>query len=531
MLSVSMLPPPNTCDLPDFPRWRPTQVEALERALASDRRVIGIQAPTGVGKTLIALGLCQLQSDLNATILTSTKGLQDQYHATAPHLLTDVRGQGNYACLAARDTFAAKFAGRRIVGCDEGPCRVGEWCELKPSLKPDDGRSGGCLYYEQLATARRARMVVTSYDYWMSIHRFGDGLGARQLLILDEAHDAAEKLADHLKVEVHSHDTLEHFPRPMTTQSWRSWAARHLPSFQRAIESGTLRTRLHAKQLLASFTQIAHLPADWIWELSKQGVRVTFSPVLVDTFAERHIFHHVDTVVLMSATLTTKTMADLGVTEFEWITLPSPFAKTRRPVYLLRDEQRPVRVDFRISDEAIAWWIQRIDAIIAARLDRKGIIHTVSYKRQQLILARSDHASLMIAPKNAAALRSAIDQFKHASAPAILLSPSVVTGFDFPYRDAEYQVLSKIPFPDTRPAIVQARKQADPGYADHLTMQTTVQAVGRAMRAEDDQCETFVVDEHSLWFLHQHRALAPRWFLDAISVIKAWPEVPQRLSA
>ena len=42
MLSVSMLPPPNTCDLPDFPRWRPTQVEALERALASDRRVIGI---------------------------------------------------------------------------------------------------------------------------------------------------------------------------------------------------------------------------------------------------------------------------------------------------------------------------------------------------------------------------------------------------------------------------------------------------------------------------------------------------------
>jgi hypothetical protein len=56
----------------------------------------------------------------------------------------------------------------------------------------------------------------------------------------------------------------------------------------------------------------------------------------------------------------------------------------------------------------------------------------------------------------------------------------------------------------------------DKRYPNHLAMQTLVQAVGRGMRAEDDACETFIVDAHAIWFLSKHGDLAPRWFRRAV---------------
>ena len=46
-------------------------------------------------------------------------------------------------------------------------------------------------------------------------------------------------------------------------------------------------------------------------------------------------------------------------------------------------------------------------------------------------------------------------------------------------------------------------------------MQDLVQAVGRGMRSEQDQCETIILDDHVQWFVRQHREFAPQWFLDA----------------
>jgi Rad3-related DNA helicase len=60
-------------------------------------------------------------------------------------------------------------------------------------------------------------------------------------------------------------------------------------------------------------------------------------------------------------------------------------------------------------------------------------------------------------------------------------------------------------------------------------MQDLVQAVGRGMRSEDDQCETFILDDHVQWFVRQYKEFAPQWFLDAYRHSQTIPAPPPPL--
>ena len=55
-------------------------------------------------------------------------------------------------------------------------------------------------------------------------------------------------------------------------------------------------------------------------------------------------------------------------------------------------------------------------------------------------------------------------------------------------------------------------------------MLNLVQACGRGMRAEDDQCECFIVDAHFKWFVRKYAKFAPKWFLDAIKTVGIIPD-------
>jgi Rad3-related DNA helicase len=169
-------------------------------------------------------------------------------------------------------------------------------------------------------------------------------------------------------------------------------------------------------------------------------------------------------------------------------------------------------------------WVNKIDQIIDRRLDRKGIIHTVSYARVDLIKQWSRHRDIMMTHQTATT-RDVVADFKRARAPAVLVSPSMATGWDFPYDECNYQIIGKVPFPDSRDKVLQARTKIDPVYSYYITMQSLVQASGRGMRAEDDICETIVVDDHISWFIGKWGAtLAPAWFRQAYKISRTIPE-------
>jgi Rad3-related DNA helicase len=175
------------------------------------------------------------------------------------------------------------------------------------------------------------------------------------------------------------------------------------------------------------------------------------------------------------------------------------------------------------NEEGYRTWLQRIDQIIGPRLNRKGIIHTVSYKRAQLVLENSEYRTNMMS-HNSKNTKNVVEAFKKSDPPAILVSPSMDTGWDYPNDEVRWMIVGKLPWPDTRPVVMKARKDKDPEYMSYLTMQALVQMSGRAMRHEKDWAEVIVIDDSLGWFLKQHGEFAPKWFREAIRWVSTIPD-------
>ncbi len=540
---------PVDLDLPAcFTSWRPIQCEAISQTLFSGKRFNALAMPTGSGKSLTAMAISRLTGH-RTVIVTGTKGLMDQYmrefgmdpltsrvisrlsysssssspfRKPPPNELVDIRGKANYQC------------------------------QEHPHLSCEDGQRALCKYWQTErcsygyanVLSRRSQVVVTNYKYWMSIHHAGRGLSP-QHLILDEAHLAMEELAGFLSFHISERETDElGFPCPDSEDlgDWQKWGSDTLPRLRsdltrqaRANVKAQLEGKLHksdldhSKRLEGLLDRVERLrrihpgpDLEWDWVCQEErttrgGRRWGFEPVWPGLYSESALFQSVPHVTLISATLRPKTLSLLGIkssdSDFrEW---PRTFPVSRSPVIHIPT----VRMNYKTEHdpESMRQWVDRIDQIIESRLDRKGIIHTVSYTRQQHLFQHSRFSRLFIGNTSdpdplSETASQAVTRFKSAAAPCILVSPSFSTGWDFPGDECEWCIISKIPFPPSQTKVMKARMERDPQYSSYLAMQDLVQSAGRGMRSADDRCETFIVDDSISWFLYHHRSLAPKWF-------------------
>lgn len=523
-----------------FSGFRPGQEDALIAAACSDKRFFLLSMPTGGGKSLTGVGVAQLLGG-RALVLTSTKGLMGQYQTDfQPIGIREIKGQNNYRCEIERPAF---------VTVDEGQCHSGVQCVLK---------ANGCTYFDAVRAAAKAKLVVTNYRYWMTMNRYADpeSLGKFDLLILDEAHDAPDELADFCSITIDKdelHALLDTGLPPIDEgqEVWAEWAQQWRIKCQFRLEAAKERIKEGAKYvklvrrlttLLRSLTELANCgqwrrgegaaPAvfvpgqatDWVAEYKYEHQKatfgpsqakvtgVTFSPTWAHAYAEEVLFRGIPRIVLVSATLqpTTARYLGIGPADMEFRETPSTFDARRRPFIYIPT----TKVDRHMGPGEQRIWLNKIDAIIDGRLDRKGIIHTRSYERAQAIINQSRHKRILLTHGSRTA-RDVVEQFKRARPPIVLVSPSMETGWDFPYDECEYQIIAKVPFMDSRSKVIQARAKSDKQYLNYMTALSIVQQYGRGMRAADDQCETFIIDDHIGWFIAAAKPFFPRWFMAA----------------
>lgn len=535
MNSHVMLPPPDVMGLPGkFKKWRPDQLQAFQIILDSPTRFVGLTLPTGSGKSLTYMAALVLGGG-RGVCLTASKGLQDQLGDDFGSVgLLDIRGQRNYPCKALQPEgeFYGMHAGQVDAdSCEHGPCHAGAKCTL---------REAGCTYYDRVRVAMGARLVSTNYAFHIAQRRYSTGLGKIDLLICDEAHAALDELSKALTIRIEKWllaavgvDSQPPVGSPL--QAWRDWGNWHALKLKKRLEQlpvpktaneAKYRRRIKAmERLLSDLGEMEignwvedHVPEAWVWEC-----------VYPASYAEELLYQGANKVVFLSATLTDKTLQLLGVggqcTRWE---APSRFPVERRPVYYIPT----VQVDNRMKPEAVTSWIGRIDQIVDHRRQVNGITHTRSYKRRDEIWTLSRNSDVMIThdldPKNKkpGEMQQVVLQFKkwQQHDPQCLLSPAIVTGWDFPYEQCRYQILAKVPFPDMRSAVMKARAEVDPEYPMYLTAQDIEQAFGRGMRAEDDWCEGFIIDDHWKWFLNKHRKLFTKSFLLALKQTLTIPQ-------
>ncbi len=167
--------------------------------------------------------------------------------------------------------------------------------------------------------------------------------------------------------------------------------------------------------------------------------------------------------------------------------------------------------------------IEAVDKILDTFPD-KTIIHTVSNSRANQLRDTSRHP---IEIYNASDGKVNLGLFREGSI-RVLASPSIERGFDFPDDNCRFQIMGKVPFPNTADPITKARSQEDRNFSSRLASISLAQSYGRGVRSDTDWCECFVIDDNIVWFIRKNRALFPGWFLEAY-VDRKVTEIPKPL--
>jgi len=523
-----------------FKQARHNQLELISEileAFETDYKYVILEAGTGTGKSAIAATLGQILQP--SYILTMTKQLQRQYADEFGY--AQVKGRNNFLCLDSGS----------MNSCDQGTCqtiRHGEefGCPFgikieksdQKDLEKDDNtdfyqtpftfKSGEkCPYWNQKAIAIQEPVSLLNYDYAYLELNYVQHFQKRNLMILDEAHNIENKIMNKLELNIYNRqlqkDINTTIPREMMSytdiKDWIAFLEATYDSYndintnQLTKQKGDRIERV--KRKIKEITHnIKNNPQDWV--VSVEDDTVSFKPLKVDKYAKDTLFQYADKVLFMSATILDKDLfckwLGLDPKEVYYIKSDSPFKKEYRPIHMNLVGPMSKRALWHTAPKTIPV----LREILDKHKDEKGLIHTNSYQCQNYIM---NHIVLQRLLSHTPKTREQVlETFEKSKNPYVLVSPSMSEGVDLPYEKCQFQIIYKVPYPYLGDRQVNERKNIDPEWYAYKTIMTLMQAYGRGMRAENDHCDTYILDKNIQTLLRNkmYRKLIPKFFKEAI---------------
>lgn len=520
---------PQDLHLPDkFSAWQNVQYEALMRGVnahLSGKRFVAQNRPVGTGKTVTGVAhgnfLVESQEVKRYLYLTPGKILQDQIasdfnnrHTRNDWRLVDMRGRDNYKCLSAK--FKRSCAEMR------------EHCGYTASTQLSV--SNQCPYRYAKWVASNEPYVVSNYAFQLAA---GSGIAAVpfDLLIADEAHVIEDQLTSFLSVELGG---VEH-PRDwklmqlskseaqrlgkrenVTAKELGALAKAAIRIISDSIEAGDVYDQDDAKDLedlLERLQKATRADDGWVVDQDEKTGALVLQPIWVGRYAEL-IWQRAKYVLLMSGTINRHTLRYLGVkaddvdySEWDYV-----FPLERSPIYWVHTAQM-TEAACRKEPSNVRVWLSRNEQIMKGHLmlGQSGLMHTVSFDRTRVVM---DHLAknpffrerckvFHNLPESRKRLTDVVAEYcaaAEAGQPAVLISPSITTGFDFKGVRARFNIIGKVPFEPGKGPLMQARKEQDKMYMNNRTAQTVVQTLGRGTRDAEDWCANYVTDDCVGWF-------------------------------
>jgi ATP-dependent DNA helicase DinG len=499
----------------------------------AEHRFQMLQAATGSGKSLTSATVAALlardlasEQDINPNykpfrwlVLTGTKGLQVQYQDDGLAQCSVV-GHRNYPCMPR-----APFQGMISAEDPDDP-------EFRCMAIPRDT----CGYLADTTRARESSGVagvVGNYAHWLSLGRYSDPklLGEFDLLVMDEAHSGGEWLTRAMQIylspfaigKVLGINGPYRMPSPAACakiEEWNEWfselAARVEERYQYLAMAKDAPGARRAERLSRELTllmdvsenlELAGLSEPWVVIPQDQRPGYVFSPRWGSDFAERFLFRGIPRVLLTSATVTPQHAKQLGISPdaMRFREVPSPFDPRRRPVVYVPT----TRVDYRMTDGQRWLLMRRIDQVVEAAIELgagNGLIHSVSYEWAEQIKRESAYsAAILTHRKDSTEFQAALERFKamgRAGQFAVICSPRMVEGVDLPDELCRWQVVVKVPTPNSQEPLEAARNK-DKDYRNLVVAMKITQMVGRPVRGIGDFATTVIFDDH--WGQHVAR--------------------------
>jgi Rad3-related DNA helicase len=539
---------------------REGQIKAIEEILEYyDKGIKNVvcDAPTGVGKSAIAVTVARFLAanhkiptfkndenhyNVGAYFLTTQKILQQQYirdfESEARGGMLELKSSTNYTC-----------------GYDERQS-CGESKRALVALgKNADGTNWkkhctqNCVYNMAKKDFLHGLLGITNYSFFLAETTYVGKLEPRELLVLDECHNAEHEICKFIEVEITDRFckkylgiNLSSYDDPDKLFKWMS--DKYKPAlgsmFEQVKKSLSMfkdndggfgndemfKTLVKQNDLLDKHICKVNRfierfqPDSWIINRERRkdhrGDRVSlqFKPIDAIAWADSYLLRYGDKKLLMSATVLDKKAfcSSLGLEESKtgYLSLPSSFPATNRPIHYM-----PVgKMSMKEIDDTLPVMVEAIKELLKAHINDKGIIHTANFRVARYIHDVLNDPRLLI--HNDVDRDKVLKQHYDSAEPTVLISPSMTEGCDFSYDLARFAIIAKLPYPSLGDKSLKKRIARDPWYYDYLTVRSFVQALGRGVRSNTDTCVTYILDSCFSAFKNKNRGIIPQYIHDAI---------------
>lgn len=516
-------------------------LNAIEKAIANNEKFIVCNAPTGSGKSFIAPTLAKYANDPDSEwkskvddysifsedgaeyakkaapfgvyALTITKALQDQYKETFD-FASLLKGQGNYQC---------EYDPELTV--DVAPCLYVK------GLKKECWDCNRCAYYNDRNSMLKSSFATLNYSMYFSLP---DHLRKRKILVLDEASELEEQLVNQFTCEIDipflmkTETLVGAFPSDEKAVNVLNWLTKtsmsvatsvatymeYLKSkknkdsefFKKNTECNKLqRLQKSIDLLIATFYDSQYI-------VDRVDKKIKFTPLKVDKLS-KYLFDNADHVVLLSATIIDPASfcRTLGIIDYNYIEVESKFDPSKSPIYILAKQ----RINFQNLKSLLPTICKQIEGILEEHSLHKGIIHThtqyiADYIRENV---KSDR---LLCREAGVKNEDILDQHMNSKIPTVLVSPSMTYGVDLKGDLANFQILLKAPWLPTKESRIEKMMKLDASWYANKMLCTLVQACGRGVRGESDECPTYILDGGIFDAIAKNKRKLPKYFLDRL---------------
>ncbi len=547
-------------------------LEEIEEAIKSNIKYIFLEAPTGFGKSPIAITLAGYLG--SSHICTSTKDLQNQYSKDF-NFVKEAKGKRNFRCILKENEGIHET-------CEYGPCQkdddfdciyktrlsdykinglrtkfehvdIGQFEKMKyikkynQQIRFDNFEWEPCRYFHQKWISTKASHAIYNYKYFLSDLYFSNLISKRELLVFDEVHNIESELADFKSFIINSDNITRLFPKVQLPnrneeeiETWIEFCEYYkdtllefMEDVEFAKENNSLKEPFTEKNLIDCINRAKNLSFvltdmntnknNWlvtnIDRKSKGLIRkITLTPLDISYYF-KEILDVSNYGLFMSATILNKDylckITGLSQEEIKFIRVKhSDFPKENRPIHLMN----------------IAWLNSKnildnlpiiaktVNNIMSIHKNEKGIIHTTSYFQLEYIknnINMKNSQRLIESGPNTDRIE-ALKSHSENTKPTVLISPSFYQGLDLKGDLSRFQIIIKIPYPDLSDKKVAALRKKDMNWYLWNTIVRLTQTYGRSVRSKEDHASTYILDSNINYLLRHVNDMFPSWFTEAI---------------
>lgn len=525
-----------------YDKMRDTQRAAIESTMSafnSGKRFVIIEGGTGVGKSAIGVTIARyFDSQLTipadgyrrgAYFVTTQKLLQDQY-------TSDFGQEGQMVSIKSSTNYQCKF--HKKNNCSESQSAL--------RTAPRDGKffktcTKSCVYKQAKKDFIDSPESVTNFPYLLTESNYSGKITPRELLVVDETHNAESELSKFVEVTV-----SERFCKQMLDITWPGNTTQfkafkwiqdvYFPKVKRQCD--------HAEKMMEKFTDLektmkefgkiakefdilrghcgrletflkVYSADNWVFEnvpsFGRSKRKMTFRAIDIAPFAEAYLLRLGERVLLMSATILDKEAfcRSLGIkqADAEFISIPSPFPIDHRPVFNLGiGSMNKANID-----ESLPKMVSAIKELLKQHPDEKGIIHTHTFRIAKVIkFGIKGKLGKRLLIHTSEDREEVLRRHLESSEPTVLLSPSMTEGVDLKGDLSRFQVICKVPYPYYGDPLVRKRMNKWSWWYPLQTAKTLIQATGRSIRNFDDYAVTYILDsDWSRFFGRSSRFFPP----------------------